>query len=239
MSKFNLEKAVEKAKFVIAKSGIPANLRASVVMDLDVSGSAQGLFRQGLMQEAFQQILPIGITFDDNQEIDVYTFSDGDRYTTHIEPNATAANFGDYIQRNILDNNKVPKWSGTSYAPVLRENLRDLQFYKKSLFGGFGNLQQKSKTGTPAIIYFFTDGVNDDERATEQLLADCEAAKTEVYFMFVGIGGASFPFIERMGDKFDNVGFLDIKDVASIAKDDAIYEKLLPEELTVWLKDYV
>lgn len=237
--KFDLQKEVEKAKFVIAKSGIPANLRAAVVMDLDVSGSAKDLFERGLMQEAFQRILPIGITFDDNQEIDVYTFASGDRYTAHIEPNATASNFSDYIKRNILDNPKVPKWGGTSYAPVLRENLRDLQFYKKSLFGGWGNLQQKSKSGTPAIIYFFTDGVNDDEGATEQLLADCEAAKTEVYFMFVGIGGARFPFIERMGDKFDNVGFLDIKDVAKLAADDEIYEKLLPEELTVWLKDYV
>lgn len=236
---FNLQKEVEKAKFTVAKSGISPNLRASVVMDLDVSGSAQGLFQRGLMQEAFQRILPIGITFDDNQEIDVFTFASGDSYTTHIEPNATAANYDGYIKKNILDNSSVPKWGGTSYAPVLRENLITLEFYKKSLFGGVGKLQQQSKSKTPAIIYFFTDGVNDDERATEQLLQDCQDAKTEAYFMFIGIGGASFPFIERMGDKFDNVGFLDIKDVAKMASDDDIYEKLLPEELTVWLKDYV
>lgn len=236
---FNLEKEVSNAKFTIEKRGISPTLRASVVMDIDVSGSAQSLFSRGLIQEAFQRVLPIGITFDDNQEIDVFTFASGTEYVSHIEPNATAANYGDYIQKNILDNSKVKKWGGTDYAPVIRENLKTLEFYKKSLFGGVGKLQQKSKSGTPAIIYFFTDGENYDEAATTQLLQDCQDAKTEVYFLFIGIGNANFSYIERIGDQFDNVGFLNVKDVNKLANDDDIYGKLLPDELAVWLKDYV
>lgn len=240
---FNLEKEVEKAKFVIAKRNISTNLRASVVMDIDVSGSAEGLFRTGQIQEAFQRVLPIGITFDDNQEIDVFTFASGDSYTTHIDPNATAGNYGDYIKKNILDNRSVPKWGGTTYAPVIRENLESLGFYKEVKGGLFSRatkkLQQKNDSGTPAIIYFFTDGANSDESATSQILRECQEAKTEVYFLFIGIGGARFPYIERIGDEFDNVGFLDVADLNSIKNDDGFYEKLLPEELAVWLKDYV
>jgi hypothetical protein len=37
-----------------------------------------------------------------------------------------------------------------------------------------------------------------------------------------------------LGDKFDNTGFLNIKDLSKI-NDDTIYEQLLPEELCTWL----
>lgn len=238
MSKFDLNKATEKAKFTVAKRGLSPNLRASVVMDLDVSGSAEPLFNRGLIQEAFQQVLPIGITFDDNKEIDVFTFASGKSYTTHIEPNATSENYSDYIQKNILDNRSVPKWGGTDYAPVIRENLISLEFYKKSLFGGVGNLQKQSKSKTPAIIYFFTDGANSDHEDTIKILEECEKAGTEVYFLFIGIGSANFRNIEYYGDKFGNVGFLNVKDIKGLVSDEDFYDKLLPEELTVWLKDY-
>src|SRR5690348_2445845 len=112
--KFDLQKATEKAKFTIAKKGLPT-VKAAVVLNLDVSGSAQGLFNSGAIQRTFQTIVPLAINFDDNQSLNVFTFSDDDSYTTQIQPDATAANYEDYIEKRILKDRNVPKWNGTHY----------------------------------------------------------------------------------------------------------------------------
>lgn len=72
--------------------------------------------------------------------------------------------------------------------------------------------------------------------ATTRLLAECANVKASIYFLFIGIGGSSFRYLEQIGDRFPNVGFLNVKDLASAVGDEAIYESLLPEELCVWLK---
>ena len=99
MSKFVLEKAVEKTRFVLDKKQVK-NIKAHVVVDLDVSGSTQDMYRRGSFQKAFQQVLPIGILFDDNQEVDTFTFNNGNAYN-HITPNATKDNYSNYIQNYI------------------------------------------------------------------------------------------------------------------------------------------
>jgi len=243
MSKFNLQKAVEQTKFVLNKKSIP-NVRASVVMNIDVSGSAQGLFRSGQIQEAFQRVLPVGIIFDDNQEIDVFTFANSDM-VAHIEPNATEKNYENYIKKNILDNRDVPKWGGTEYSPAIEANLETLGFYSEEKSGGilgFGakttkKLRENNDSGFPAIVYFFTDGENNrgDMPKTIELLKKCQEANTQMYFLFIGIGNADFSFIDKIGDMFPNVGFLNVKNLEDLSGDDA-YEQLLPDELCTWLK---
>lgn len=255
MSKFNLSKAVEKAKFVVQKRNLNSpNIKAQVLMNIDVSGSAQGLFKSGQIQEAFQRVLPVGILFDDNGEVDVFTFQSGDAIC-HIEPTATEKNYEGYIETNILKNKKVPLWGGTDYANVIRENLRSMGFLKQKSVeedvvvekGGWFSkdkvekrsvvktvLESSSSSGFPSIVYFFTDGENFDQRETLAILQACQEAKTQMYFHFIGIGNANFKFIEMLGDKFDNTGFLNIKDLSKI-NDDIIYEQLLPEELCTWL----
>jgi hypothetical protein len=255
MSKFDLKKEVEKVKFVVAKKNLGGSVKAQVVCVLDVSGSAEDLFKSGQMQEAFQRILPVGITFDLNQEIDVYTFASGSMIA-HVEPTAVEGNFEDYIKQNILNNPKVPKWGGTDYAPVTQQILEDFEFYKITKTprivktgGGFFSrakeetvydetkeLAKDSKSGDPVIVYFFTDGANADQGATVRLFAEMEKAGTQLYTLFVGIGGANFSNIVKLGDKFGNVGFLNVSDIKKLNADEAIYDKLLPDELTDWLK---
>lgn len=255
MSKFDVKKEVEKVKFVIAKKNLDSKVKAQVVCVLDVSGSAQELFTSGQMQEAFQRILPVGINFDLNGEIDVYTFASG-AMIAHIEPNAKEDNFEGYLQKNVLNNPRVPKWGGTDYAPVTQQILEDFQFYKTTKTqriekqgGGFfskpkdvivedvvTSLVKDSASGDPVIVYFFTDGANSDQGDTKRLFAQMEQAGTQLYTLFVGIGGANFKNIVDLGDKFGNVGFLNVSDIRKLNADEAIYEKLLPDELTDWLK---
>lgn len=232
MAKFDIKKETERARFVIAKRNIP-NVKAQVLMNLDVSGSAEWLFTSGLMQEAFQRVLPIGINFDDNGEVDMFTFQSGSNIT-HIDVNATTKNYEDYIDKHILKNPDVKLWGGTDYAPVIKENLDSMGFYQTGWLGG-KKLKKDSESGFPAIVYFFTDGANNDQSETLKLLKDMQDAGVHMYVLFIGIGNANFRFIEQLGDKFDNTGFLNINDLKSMEHDEDLYEKLLPTELCTWL----
>ena len=239
---FDVKKEAAKVKFLLEKKSLPS-VRAQVVDVLDVSGSARPLFNSGAMQKAVQTILPVALNFDDNGEIDVYTFATGSEMVTHIELNATAENFENYVQKNILDNNKVPKWGCTDYAPVMEQILEDFGFYETKISGGFFSkkketvLKANSKSGDPVIVFFKTDGANADHRATKGLFQKMQDAGVQLYTLFIGIGPrSSFGNIVEYGDKFDNVGFLSVADLDKMAGSDNVYDLLLPDELMTWLK---
>ena len=93
-----------------------------------------------------------------------------------------------------------------------------------------------TKTGLPAIVYHFTDGVNDDRDATEALLKSCADVGVPIYFNCVGVGRAKFDFLQKIADDLPNVEFTAITDLARTASSDDIYNHLLPTELLEWLK---
>lgn len=246
MSKFVLEKAVEKTRFVLDKKQVK-NIKAHIVVDLDVSGSTQNMYSRGLFQKAFQQVLPIGILFDDNQEVDTFTFNNGEAYD-HITPNATKDNYSDYIRKYVLNNNAVKKWGGTDYAPVLKANLDEFKFVreststKKSFFGLFNNtktetkLQSTSESGYPVIIFFFTDGENTDKEDTLELIKACQENNVNIYFQFIGIGAGHFAFLTKLADQFSNTGFVNVLDFDKVVDDDSFIDILLNDELCAYLR---
>lgn len=234
MPAFDLNKATSKAKFTLEKRGIP-DVKAAVCLNLDVSGSARSLFSSGQIQEAFQLLVPISVLFDDNQSLQVFTFASGNGYTTEISPDATAANYSDYISRNILNNSAVPKWGGTDYTPVLHQNLVRLGFVKKTLFGG-SKFVRDNGSGYPALIITLTDGRNDDHAKTSGFLKECEDAGVQAYFLFLGVGTADFSNIVKYADDRSNVGFLSVRDLAAFSGSDDVYDLILGEELVEWFK---
>jgi hypothetical protein len=247
MSKFVLEKAVEKTRFVLEKKQVK-NIKAHVVIDLDVSGSTQDMYHRGLFQKAFQQVLPIGILFDDNQEVDTFTFNNGNAYD-HVTPNATKDNYSEYINKYILKNNSIQKWGGTDYAPVLHANLNEFKFIresattKKKFFGLFNStkseikLHSTSESGYPVIVFFFTDGENSDKSETLELIKTCQENNVNIYFQFIGISPGNFSFLEALADKFKNTGFVNIGDLEKAVDDDNFTDILLNEELCNYLKN--
>lgn len=227
-------------------------MRAAVGFALDVSGSTRDLYRQGIIQRAVEQIMPVGLQFDDNGSLDGWTFSEGEDMIAELAQ-ATRENYQNFVQREILGSG-VPKWSGTDYAPVIKLMLKKYGFYGngapakrggflKRLLGGdsatgqSGNLRAQSGSGEAVINYFVTDGQNDDQDETYHLLRECQSAKVNMYFLFMGVGDPSrFGFLTKIAEDFGNVGFLSIAELEKFVDSDDIYEKLLPEELTGWLR---
>ena len=226
----------KKTRIVLEKRALPQPPRCRVGLCIDISGSMHNEYQDGLVQETVDRLLAIAGTFDDNGEMEVWTFNQG--YST--PPVARAADFGSYVRKAILDNPKVDKWGGTNYAPVMNAVL-DTYFRGErvvtsgGLFGLFKKTEQQAPKDThiPALCLFITDGDNSDAAEAERILR--QAQKYQIYWQLIGIGNdTDFRFIKKMADDLPNAGFCHFPNLR--ISDDAIYEALLTGELCDWLR---
>jgi hypothetical protein len=239
------EEEVRRVGFVLQKQGIHERIPAQVGLNIDVSGSMQDLFKEGVMQSALERILPVALYFDDDGRIDTWVFSDGNKMATINQ--ATSQNYDGYIQREIIDNYALDSilWGGTDYGPVIRSNLLTYGLLEERQPEGllgmiFGRkrdvLGEETRSGVPAINYFLTDGENSDIESAWDLLQQAEDAESQIYYIMVGIGPSDFTFLKRAAESFPNVGFVSVDDLGGFVGSDDAYEKLLPPELCSWLK---
>ncbi len=233
MSLIDLKK---KTRIVLEKRALPQPPRCRVGLCIDISGSMHNEYQDGLVQETVDRLLAIAGTFDDNGEMEVWTFNQ--KYST--PPVAKAADFGNYVKKAILDNPNVNKWGGTNYAPVMNAVL-DTYFRgervvtSSGFLGMFKKTEQRAARDThiPALCLFITDGDNSDEAEAERILR--EARQYPVYWQLVGIGtDTDFHFIKKMADDLPNAGFCHFPNLK--ISDEAIYEALLTIELCDWLR---
>lgn len=248
MTTFKLQKPEEEIRrvgFVLQKQGIHERIPAQVGINIDVSGSMDELYRSGAVQAAIERILPVALYFDDDGRIDTWVFSDGDRMASILP--VTAQNYAGYVDREILGNPRLQAILGhrTDYAPVLRSNLMAYGLIEEKGAGGllgmiFGlsreTYGEETRSGTPAINYFLTDGENSDHEAAWDILSQAEAAESQIYYVMVGIGDQNFRFLRKAAQVFPNVGFVNVRDLGEFVGSDDAYEKLLPPELCTWLK---
>lgn len=239
MTTFQLEKDVERVKFVLEKRGIDHVVRAGVALDLDVSGSMKDMYGEGVVQRVVERVLPLALACDDNGIIDVWGFSSGVAKACDVSRD----NYQGYVEAEMLEEDGELEpilWQGTNYAPVVRANLEHYGLLTRTRGGLFrrakDELQEESSLGLPIIVYFVTDGENTDHADAWQLFEQLHAAESQVYVMLIGIGNQQYAFLKKAADTFSNVGFLSVPNLASFVNDDAVYEQLLPRELCEWLK---
>jgi hypothetical protein len=233
MSLIDLKK---KTRIVLEKRALPQPPRCRVGLCIDISGSMHNEYQDGLVQETVDRLLAIAGTFDDNGEMEVWTFNQA--YST--PPVARAADFGSYVKKAILDNPKVDKWGGTNYAPVMNAVLdtyfRGAQVVTSGgLFGLFKKTEQQAPKDThiPALCLFITDGDNSDAAEAETILS--QAQTYQIYWQLIGIGNdTDFRFIKKMANDLPNAGFCHFPNLR--VSDEAIYEALLTTELCDWLR---
>lgn len=242
MATISLEKRSAAAQIVLQKRGIAKPPVVRVAQALDISGSAQGLYESGEIQEVHERVMGIAQKFDDNGEVDTWTFTQNfDRVGT-----ADVASYDSFIKKEILNNRNITKWGGTSYHPVI-EDITKFFFEpgtpvkeKKGLlgrfFGGGSSAPEAAKDiTTPAWVLFLTDGQidrADQMRATAALQA---ASKHPIYWSMVGVGDARyFTYLEQVAGQLSNVGFLHLPDLHNLT-DEFVYEQLITPELCSWL----
>ncbi|KVD82187.1 VWA domain-containing protein [Burkholderia ubonensis] len=244
-----LEKRAAKVAIVLEKRQILKPPVVRVGAALDISGSAKALYKSGVIQETHDRILGIALKFDDNGEVDTWTFTEGfDRL-----PTATPDNYGAYITDFVL-NGDIDKWGGTQYAPVMND-IVDFFFrapepaprreakrgFLSRLFGGADDAPAPPSAPVsvnghlPAWVLFVTDGQNpkNDRKRVRQLLA--ESQHYPLYWSLVGVGDPSeFDFLEEVADEMPNVGFLHLESLD--VSDEQIYEQLITQEFCDWVR---
>lgn len=195
--------------------------KATIVFALDYSGSMGSLYRNGKVQELAERILPLGLAFDDNGEVDFYIFDDGFH---KIKENLTMRNYRGYINDKILTKYQM---GGTDYAPVIKDIVKN---FGNTTSGGFFSKSVTKPLDYPVYVIFVTDGQTSNASEVESAIK--EASKHGIFFQFIGIGDASFAFLEKLdmmsGRFIDNANFFKVRDL-STKSDDELYGLLLTE----------
>lgn len=233
--KVRLEKhVVSLSKTVVSLSkskGVDlSGLNAAVAVVLDHSGSMSSDYNHGKVQELLDRLVPLGLQFDDNGELDAYVFSDSTNQTAGI----TLKNYQNYVKEEL----EHERWGGTYYSEPIKSILDEYfgaGVVKKGFFGRKVNTYKHSNK--PVFVIFITDGDCFDSSKTEELIR--QSADYEVFFQFVGIDrGDSFSFLEKLDDldgrSCDNTGFFKASKLDRVS-DEELYEKLI-DQFVDWLK---
>lgn len=226
--------------------GITVGQKAQVVLVIDRSGSMSPQYKSGAVQDLVERILPVGMAFDDNEEIDVYIFHDDAIKCT----SANISNISGYVNSYI--NNK--DFGGTAYAPIINKIVKDFGgntgggsnnnsggFFKKLLnLGSSNNSNNGSPSAAleyPVYVIFVTDGENSDR--AQAIEAITNASRYGIFFQFIGIGNETFSFLKKLdsmnGRFIDNANFFQQPNL-SRTSDTQLYN-LLMSEFPQWLKE--
>lgn len=209
----NLSKSKENLDKVLVdlSKGGKVNLSkhvARVALAMDYSGSMDGLFHSGAIQDVITRLLPIALRFDDNGELESWLFSNGKK---RLKP-VTIQNYENYVKDTMMKSGM--RMGDTEYAPVLADIVK---YYT-----------QDSVSNIPAFVIFITDGENSDRGKTDKIIR--ELSKYNMFVQFVGIGSASFKYLRSLDDmegrKHDNTGFIPVFDMNKM-NDGELYSELL------------
>ena len=219
MSSISLKK--ETAKLVLTKRNLLTPPAVDVALAIDISGSMQRSYTNGVVQEIVERCLALALQFDLDKKLDVFTFNKDSQYVGSI----TEEHFDGYVKREILDNSKINKWGGTNYTPVLSA-VRS-KFFPSGIMGMF------KKKSPPMFLMFITDGDNQDHEDFEKILK--KLRDDNIYIQMICIGGDDFRYANRIADAEPNVGFCEIVDVSKLT-DEQMMEKLISSEFVEWAK---
>lgn len=237
MSSINLRKQqVINLKKEVGIGGV----KAQVVLALDFSGSMDTLYSNGTVQSTLERILPIGLAFDDNEEVDFYLFHDS---FIKVDPNITLSTIGG-LAASVK---KKYSMGGTNYAPVIDKIIQEYrpitaEVKAGGLRGLFGKTETKVEAAKyPVYVIMITDGANFDKEDTRKAII--EASKLNIFIHFEGVGSdrGEFKFAESLttltGKALDNVSFRHIENLNTIT-DDELYRGIM-KKFPEWYKQAV
>lgn len=244
----NLEKATSSLKLNLEKAGILTPPVLDVSFFLDVSGSFDDEHREGITDSLLTRLVPWGLAFDPDKKMDVFTFSSG-AASVHEVGAINATNYHRFVQSKIID--KVPGYNGgTAYSHLIERALKHFGWAgdtvkKAGFFGGLMGKKDEVVKGAKkkSLVIVGTDGDNNevgDKERTMRVLRESQQRGDQVYYLFLGISnqGSTFPFLDKIGDAFNNTGYLNIKNLRQFVQqsDEELNAQLLNQELIDWFK---
>lgn len=248
----DLTKKAEQITFFLEKKGVTNAPTMRVCAALDVSGSMDDEIRDGSLQRAMDQLGGVGVKFDDNGEIDVWTFDTRSYYVGTWVPE----DFGNFIKKN-----QIRSLGGTAYVPFMRD-IYEKMFVTKRVKqqvertetvkkGGFFGIGAKTETRIvydtievddpngaineePVLVMVITDG--EPSGGADPVITLAKSfAKKPIYFTFVGVSNQSnsFGVLEKIERACSNVGFVHLNGFK--LSDEEVYEKIITDKLVSFI----
>lgn len=224
LDKIMLQKApklvnlAKKASISLEKRQL-SQLTAKVALVLDATGSMNHQYEDGRVQEVVNRLLPIGVSFDDNQTIDCWAFGKKVAYLGDIDLN----NYDDFIKK------AKGGWRKWDLGARINNEAAMIEAVTK--------FYQNDGNDVPVYVLFISDGGVSDKRGITKSIVD--AAKYPIFWQFVGLGGRSYGILEKLDDMtgrvVDNCNFFALDRLSDISEE-MLYDKML-EEFPTWLKD--
>ena len=194
-------------------------LTAKVALVLDASGSMNRQYKQGRVQEVVNRILPLAVSFDDDQALDCWAFARDPQYLGEIG----LSNYDDFID------NAHGGWRKWALGPRVNNEAEVMKAVTE--------FYQKDGLDVPIYVLFISDGGVNDNRGITRVMT--EAAKLPIFWQFVGLGGRGYGILKKLDDMagrvVDNCDFFELDDLDDISEE-ALYEKML-EDFPIWLKE--
>jgi len=194
-------------------------LTAKVALVLDATGSMNRQYKQGRVQEVVNRLLPLAVSFDDDQALDCWAFGEHCSYLGEVGLN----NYTDFIDTVQGGWRKWELGARTNNEAGVMKAVTD--FYKKD------------GLDVPVYVLFISDGGVRDTRGITDIMI--RAAKLPIFWQFVGLGGRSYGILKNLDDMtgrlLDNCSFFELDDLDDVSEE-ALYENML-EEFPSWLKE--
>ena len=194
-------------------------LTAKVALVLDASGSMNRQYKQGRVQEVVNRLLPLGVSFDDDQALDCWAFGEHCAYLGEVGLN----NYADFID--------TVQGGWRKWALGARTNN------EAGVMKAVTEFYQNDGLDVPVYVLFISDGGVSDNRGITKIMT--EAAKLPMFWQFVGLGGRGYGILKKLDDMtgrvIDNCSFFELDDLDDISEE-ALYENML-EEFPSWLKE--
>lgn len=236
----HLVSLAKKAAISLEKVNL-SDHQAKVALCLDISGSMQGLYDSGKVQQLAERVLALGTRFDDDGAIDIFLFGE----QAHNVGQMDIDNFSDFIKQII---SRYPLEPNTLYdraMQLIREfyfpgapsgSLKDTAKSKLSLVRRFFSEgptleeYEPRPADQPVYVMFVTDGNTGNPSATEKQLQ--LSSYEPIFWQFMAIGQGGFHFLESLDDLkgryLDNADFFSVADPLTIP-DDRLYDLLMTE----------
>ena len=191
------------------------NVTARVGLVMDITGSMHSAYKNGIVQEIVNKILPLAVQFDDDGQLDFWYYAK----TFEHRPAVDLSNYHTAVPDNWKE--LMNKLGGTNNEP---EVMRDvIEFYRGS--------------HQPVYIIFITDGGMARKGDIQVLMK--QASEMPLFWQFVGVDGSNYGLLEKLDDlegRFvDNADFFALDDFRAVSNDE-LYSRLL-NEFPVWLNE--
>ena len=194
-------------------------LTAKVALVLDASGSMNRQYKKGRVQEVVNRLLPLAVSFDDDQALDCWAFARDPQYLGEIG----LSNYDGFID------NAHGGWRKWELGPRVNNEAEVMKAVTK--------FYQKDGLDVPIYVLFISDGGVNDNRGITKVMT--EAAKLPIFWQFVGLGGRGYGILKKLDDMtgrvIDNCDFFELDDLDDVSEE-ALYENML-EEFPSWLKE--